>query len=154
MDRIAAAVRPLDACKNRQFVDRDAFAIQLRSPGHGYSSVKSKSKRVIGIRDRLLPDEQLMAREFGANFLAEGLTCGRPVVTEFFHPLDPDFVEMVLICGRTVSGFQIECSADGGHQVFEALQRLSRRRHQPVDIGGGRLAIVFERLRFGIFDVR
>src|SRR5580704_11320446 len=111
VDRITTAVRSPDAREGREFINGDALSIQARSTGHGYGRVESESERMVGSRDWLLSDEQLMAPEFGAYFLAQRLAAGGPVVAKLLRPLGPDIVQMGLIGWRTVSGFQLECPA-------------------------------------------
>src|SRR5438067_4732686 len=94
MDWITTAVRPLDARQSREFIHRHAPSIQAHRTRHGHGGVKSKSERVVGNRDRLLFDQQLMALEFGACFLSQRLASGGPVVAKLLHPFHPDIVEM------------------------------------------------------------
>ena len=70
VNRIPTAVGSPHACEVRELIDGDALSIQARGTGHGHSRIECESEFMIGSRDRLLSDEQLMAPEFGPHFLA------------------------------------------------------------------------------------
>ncbi len=152
MNRVATAVRAPDAGQSRKFIHSHPFPIKARATRHRHSRVERSSQRVVGIRDRLLFDEQEMPLKFSADFFTQRLASRRTIIAKLLHPFNPDIMEMGLIGGRTVGGFQFEGTTQRGHHVFESVKRLRGVRHETFYVSGGGFSIPLEHDCFGVFD--